>query len=89
MPKKQSTAQKKARKLARSENVPYSVALAQMTAPAADDQRIHVGSLGLKLDLQRAMTEALKPKLDLQRAMTEALKPKLDLQRAITSSLPS
>ncbi|WP_406353881.1 hypothetical protein OHB56_15460 [Streptomyces sp. NBC_01635] len=72
MPKKQSTAQKKARKLTRSESVPYSVVLAQMTAPAADDQRILVGSIGSKLDLQQMLAEAMKPKLDLQRALTRS-----------------
>jgi hypothetical protein len=72
VPKKQNTAQKKARKLTRSENVPYSVALAQMTASVADDQRIVVGPMRPKLDLQRMMAEAMRPKLDLQRMMARS-----------------
>ncbi|WP_203610245.1 hypothetical protein, partial [Streptomyces sp. SID8111] len=67
MPKNQSTAQKKARKRTRSESIPYSVAIGQVTAPPADAERSRVRAVRPKVDIQRMVAEAVRPKVDIQR----------------------
>ncbi|MGC4906703.1 hypothetical protein ACLQ2J_13375 [Streptomyces cyaneofuscatus] len=90
MPKKGNNALKqKARRLAECENIPYSEALASLTASPPKSQTVPpTGDSTLYLDVVRSMmAESMKPQILLRNAMAEAMRPQLDIKRMVAESM--
>jgi hypothetical protein len=85
-----------ARKLARIENIPYSAALARLSAPevcepckATDEALPRPDFMGLGY-FQKTMAQAMLPSLQLQKTMAQAMLPSLQLQKTMAQAmLPS